>query len=325
VVADRLGKVYGRTTHALHGLSLSVNQGDLFGVLGPRGSGKTTLLRILATILYADAGRACILGYDVENEGSQVRRRIGYLGQAGGLDPRLTCLEHARFAARLQGIGRRDAARGAERMLARFNLLPLADARVASLPLFARKRLALACAMVHQPRLLLVDEPVDDLSAEERSAMWGSLRALHREDQITILLATRHLDDADGLCRRVALIDGGKIIASGTPEDLKAQVPTIRITVRLAAFEQAAAAAAVLEHRAGVRAIFSQTEHLEVEVAGAGTAPMLLRFLEEHEIAVRDITISRPSLEEVFYRHTGRTTRDTQRRLSLGPSVTGRR
>ncbi len=325
VLADRLNKAYGGPVRALHGLSLSVQQGDFFGVLGPSGSGKTTLLRILATVLHADSGRACILGYDVQNDGCQVRRRIGYLGQIGGIDTRLTCMEHARFSARLHGLGRREATRLAENQLARFELLSVSDAHVAVLPPFARKRLALACATIHRPCLLLVDEPAGDLGPAERAAIWRSLGTIHRVDRATIVVATRHLEDADGLCRHVALIDGGTVIASGTPADLKAEVPTQRVTIRLAAAELAGTAAAILEHRVGVQAVFTQPERLEVEVAGASTAPMLLRFLEEHEITVRDLTISRPSLEDVFFRRTGRTTLDTQRPLSAGPRVTGRR
>jgi ABC-2 type transport system ATP-binding protein len=204
-------------------------------------------------------------------------------------------------------------------------LAALADVRIALLGPSARRRLALLCAIIHRPPLLLLDEPADELGAEDRAALWRVLQDLNRRDEATVLLATRHLDDADGLCGRVVLLDEGKNIASGAPDDLKTQVPALKAVIRLAAVEHLAPAAALLEHRAGVRAVWFHPEQLEVDVAGAGTATMLLHFLEEHNIAVREIAIRPPSLEDVFFRHTGRTSRDLQRRLSLGSGVTGRR
>jgi ABC-2 type transport system ATP-binding protein len=325
VFADHLSKVYRGAVHALAGVSLSVNQGEFFAVLGPHGSGKTTLLRVFATAARADGGRACVLGYDVQDAPRQVRRRIGYLSQAGGLDPHLTCREQARLAARLQGLSRREATTRAERLLALLDLGALTDTRIAFLGPPARRRLALLCSIIHRPPLLLLDEPADDLGAEDRAALWRVLQDLNRRDEVTVLLATRHLDDADGLCGRVVLLDAGKNIASGAPDDLKTQAPALTVMIRLAAAERLATAAALLEHRAGVRAVWLHPEHLEVHVTGAGTAPMLLHFLEEHDIAVREIAIRPPSLEDVFFRHAGRTSRDRQPRPSLGSGVTGRR
>jgi ABC-2 type transport system ATP-binding protein len=301
-----------------------VSQGETHGLLGPHGSGKTTLLRILATILKPDGGRASLAGFDVLDAALQARRHLGYLSQSLGLDPRFSGRQNLRLAARLHGLDAHQTERRIDEALTALDLLPIAERSVGRQPFGVRKRLALAGATLHRPPILLLDDPTGGLSLPEQALVRCYLMSL-RAAQTTIFLATHLMAEAESLHGRVTLIDAGRVVATGTPEDLKAQVTTTTAIVRLAIGERPALATAALEHRNGVRAVWPHPDGLEVEVTGAAMIPILLHLLEEQAIAVREITLCRPSLEEVFFRHTGRKMRDTQGRPSIGTGILGRR
>ncbi len=325
VVAERLGKAWGKHTLALNRLSFSAGQGEFFGLVGPHGAGKTTLMRILATLSQPDAGRVKVLGYDLRTHAREVRRLIGYMGQATGIDLALTGYENVRLMARLHGLKRHDADRGTDEVLARLELSTLANCKAALYSPSARKRLALACALVHRPRLLLLDDPTGGVPPHEQAAIWQALRAANEHEETTIFLATHHLEEAETICQRVAILDGGKLIAYGTPAELKAQVTGVTVTIYLRTGSHAPTASALLERVGGVQAVWPHPDRLELEVTSVSTLPIILRLLEEHEVAVREATLSKPSLEEVFFRHTGRKIRDSQVPYPVGTGIPGGR
>jgi ABC-type multidrug transport system ATPase subunit len=324
-VAERLGKAGGAYCRALTGLTFRVNQGEFFGVVGPRGAGKTTLLRVLATLLHADAGRLTIFGFDSQIHAAKVQALIGYVGQSTGVDPLLTGRENIQLMARLHGLKRRDASQRADRMLALLDLTTMAECKVQRFPHGARKRLAVACALAHRPRLLLLDDPTDGIAPQDHDPFWQQVRSAIQDDNTAIFLATQQLDAAESMCARVAIMDGGKIIASGTPAELKAQVGGVTVAVRLSASTHVAPTALLLEHLPGVHAVWSHLDRVEIAASGANIVPAALRLLEEHEIPVRDIMLSKPSLDEVFFRHTGRNIRDVRELPASGSTVPGRR
>jgi ABC-type multidrug transport system ATPase subunit len=324
-MAERLSKAYGMRGWALAGVSLVVAQGEFFGLVGPHGAGKTTLVKILATINRPDGGRASIGGQDVATAFRRIRPVIGYMSQSLGLDERLTGRENVRMMARLYGLSRRDADKRTEQVLAQLELTAVGDCRVAQYATGARKRLALARALVHRPSLLLVDDPTAGVPAHDQAAIWHSLRNANQMEDVTVFLTTQRAEEAEGMCHRVAIIDGGKLLAAGTPAELKAQVTGATVTIRLALNGRIPGAALVLERVQGVRDIRLHADRLELEVASAASMPLLLRLLEEHEITVRDIALSKPSLEEVFFRHTGRKMHEAHEQPSLGAGLSGRR
>jgi ABC-2 type transport system ATP-binding protein len=325
IVAERLGKAGGTNVRALTGLSFCIGQGEFFGLIGPEGAGKTTLLRVLATLIQPDTGRLRVYGYDAQSEARQIRSLIGYVGQRCGVDKRLTGTENIHLMARLHGLSRQDAARRTEEMLSRLDLTTLGGCKAALFPPGALKRLAVACGLVHRPRLLLLDNPTDGMGQQDQAPLWQLLKSAHEEEDVAIFLATNHLDEAESMCQRVAIMDGGKIIASGTPTELKAQVTGVTITVKLSTASHSTMAIVLLDRITGVRAIWPHADLIEIEAAGASSVAAIVRLLEEHEIGVREITLSKPSLDEVFFRHTGRKMRDALDHTAAGTTVPGRR
>lgn len=325
VMVERLGKARGDGSRVLASLSLRVGQGEFFGLLGPIGSGKTTLTRILAGILLPDAGQVSVLGYDVRTASSEVRSRIGYVSQHGGIDDRLTGRENVLLLARLHGLRGSDAERRTDSVLALLDIVEPAGKRPRGYSRDFRKRVTLACALVHRPRLLVLDDPTDGLDPAGRATVWQSLRSLNRDEGVTVLLATQQLEEAEGLCDRIAILDGGRVIASGSPAELKAEVTGTTVTIRLTNPGTLVEAAMLLERVAAVRVVRPQRDRIELEVASGSVVGILLRLLEEHEIQVRDMTISKSSLDEVFFRHTGRTIREPRDLRLPRSGVPGRR
>ncbi|WP_219510763.1 ATP-binding cassette domain-containing protein [Nonomuraea ceibae] len=304
VVAEGLRKSFG-DTHALRGLDLSVPRGTVCGLLGPNGAGKTTAVRILATLSAPDAGHARIAGHDVVREAAQVRERIGLAGQYAAVDEKLTGRGNLRMFGRLYHLPRRQAHRRADELLERFGLTEAADRPVGGYSGGMRRRLDLITCLILRPEVLFLDEPTTGLDPRSRGEIWDSVRELVA-DGTTVLLTTQYLDEADRLADDVAVIDHGKVIATGTPDELKATIGD-RLDVVLEDPATRPAAAAVLNALAGAGPATAGADRLSVALPATGLRLAdIVRDLDRAGVAVADVSLRRPTLDEVFLRLTDR-------------------
>jgi oleandomycin transport system ATP-binding protein len=308
IEAVGLVKRYGKTT-ALAGLDLAVPPGTVLGLLGPNGAGKTTTVRILATLLRPDAGSAHVAGFDVVREPQKVRAQIGLTGQYAAVDEDLTGRENLVLIGRLLGLSRSDTRRRAGDLLDRFGLAEAAGRLVKTYSGGMRRRLDLAASMIGRPHVLFLDEPTTGLDPAGRAAVWELVR-----DQVahgaTVLLTTQNLDEADRLAAQIAVIDRGRVIAGGSPAELKARVGGQSLDVRPADPAQLAAAAAIVAAAVGARPTCDQDGGLvSVPVAAGRPASEVLTAvahrLEEAGVAVSELGLRLASLEEVFLALTG--------------------
>jgi ABC-2 type transport system ATP-binding protein len=305
IEAEGLIKDFGKT-RALAGLDLSVRRGSVFGMLGPNGAGKTTAVRVLATLLRPDAGSARILGLDVVTHAAQVRHRIGLTGQYAALDDYLTGSANLIMIGELSRLPRREARRRADDLLTSFDLTDAAGRAVKTYSGGMRRRLDLAASLIGHPEVLFLDEPTTGLDPRSRSVMWDIIRGLAAEGT-TLLLTTQYLEEADQLADRIAVIDAGKVIAEGTPDELKTAVGGEHIEVTLAAgADVEAAAAAIKPHAAGQVRTDAGALRVDAPVsAGGGVTTRVVRALDAAGIAVDRIGVRRPSLDDVFLSLTG--------------------
>jgi oleandomycin transport system ATP-binding protein len=310
ILAEGLVKRYGDTT-ALAGIDLAVRTGTVLGLLGPNGAGKTTAVRVLATLIRPDAGHATVGGFDVVHQAHQVRRLIGLTGQYASVDETLTGAENLILIGRLVGLSRRDArARGAE-LLERFRLSDAADKAAGKYSGGMRRRLDLAASLVARPRMLFLDEPTTGLDPRARNDMWDVIRGLVA-DGVTVLLTTQYLDEADQLADRIAVIDHGRVIATGTSEELKSRIGTQTVAVRPASdldLEKVTAAVALIaagpvDERGGV---------ITAPVTDPGALADLVRRLDDGGLAVAELSLRSPSLDEVFLSLTGQPVIEEER------------
>ncbi|MFE3453973.1 ATP-binding cassette domain-containing protein [Nonomuraea sp. NPDC059194] len=304
VVAEGLRKSFG-DTHALRGLDLSVPKGTVCGVLGPNGAGKTTAVRILATLSDPDAGHARIAGYDVVREAGKVRERIGLAGQYAAVDEKLTGRGNLRMFGRLYHLSRREAHRRAEELLERFGLMDAADRQVAGYSGGMRRRLDLITSLILRPEVLFLDEPTTGLDPRSRGEIWDSVRELVA-DGTTVLLTTQYLDEADQLADDIAVIDHGQVVATGTPDELKATIGD-RLDVVVEDPAALRPAATVLNALAGTDPTMTGADQLSVALPGGGLRLAdIVRELDRAGVAAADVTLRRPTLDEVFLRLTDR-------------------
>ncbi|MFD9946371.1 ATP-binding cassette domain-containing protein [Nonomuraea sp. NPDC059023] len=303
VLAEGLHKSFG-DTHALRGLDLSVPKGTVCGVLGPNGAGKTTAVRILATLSDPDAGHARIAGYDVVREAGRVRAKIGLAGQYAAVDEKLTGRGNLRMFGRLSHLSRAEAHRRADELLDRFGLMDAADRQVTGYSGGMRRRLDLITSLILRPEVLFLDEPTTGLDPRSRGEIWESIRELVA-DGTTVLLTTQYLDEADQLADDIAVVDHGKVIATGTPDELKATIGD-RLDVTLEDPAATPEAATVLNTLAGTE---PTTADGRLTVALPATGPRLadiVRGLDHAGVAAADVSLRRPTLDEVFLRLTDR-------------------
>ena len=305
IEAEGLVKWYG-DTKALDGFDVTVAQGTVYGLLGPNGAGKTTAVRVLTTLLRADGGRAQVLGHDVATEAAAVRRTIGLTGQYAALDEYLTGRSNLIMIGELSRLTAKAAKRRADELLERFDLVDAGSRAVKTYSGGMRRRLDLAASLIGHPAVLFLDEPTTGLDPGARALMWDIVRQLVA-DGTTLLLTTQYLDEADQLAGRVAVIDGGKVIAEGTPAELKASVGGKRLLITLADGSDAWAAAAPLRPFATGPVTPGQWDRvIEVPVAATdGLATEVVRALDAAGVKVNDIAVRGSSLDDVFLTLTG--------------------
>jgi ABC-2 type transport system ATP-binding protein len=305
IIARDLRRSFG-TTRALGGVSLTVPAGTVLGVLGPNGAGKTTLIRILATLLPPDEGKAVVAGHDVVRESFAVRSRIGLTGQYAALDEQLSGRENLRLIGRLYHLGERRARARADELLALVDLEEAAGRSVGTYSGGMRRRVDIAAGLVASPAVLFLDEPTTGLDPRSRIDVWGVIEGLVR-DGTTLLLTTQHLEEADRLADSIAVMDAGRIIAQGTPDELKRQVGGDVLELRLRNRAESAAAAAALQALAAGPAR-EEEEMLAVPLRAAeGAVVEAVRRLDAAGVAVIDLNVRRPTLDDVFLTLTGGT------------------
>ena len=318
VEATGLVKQFG-AARAVDGIDLQVRPGEIYGVLGPNGAGKTTMLKMLATLLPIDAGTASILGHDVQASPHIIRQLIGVTGQYASVDENLTAAENLRLFGRLQGLSLRDARTRAARLLEQFALTDAADRQIAQFSGGMRRRLDLAASLITSPPVIFLDEPTTGLDPRTRGQMWDTIRGLVA-DGCTVLLTTQYLDEADQLADRIAVIDHGRMVAEGTPDQLKAKVggSSLQLGVRDAAqVDEAAGIAGRLIGDTAVRT--PDRASFTVPLADADRAGEVLIALREAGIAVESLSVQKPTLDEVFLALTGEDTQhDSSRTTDQG-------
>ena len=305
VEAHGLVKRFGKTT-ALAGVDLTARAGTVLGLLGPNGAGKTTAVRILATLLRPDGGEARVCGYDVTRDAHQVRQLIGLTGQYASVDEGLSGTNNLIMIGRLLGMSRADARARAAELLERFELAEAAGRIAKTYSGGMRRRLDLAASLVGRPRVLFLDEPTTGLDPHSRNEVWVMIRGLVA-DGTTVLLTTQYLDEADQLAHDIAVIDHGKVIATGTPDELKAKTGRQVLEVVPADRADVAAVAALLEARADAAPeISAESGKVTVQVADGTLLPEVVRELDDRGIELAEFALRKASLDEVFLALTGR-------------------
>jgi ABC-2 type transport system ATP-binding protein len=306
IEAKDLVKTYPKDVRALDGLSFAVEEGSVFGLLGPNGAGKTTAVKILTTLSRPDSGEARVAGIDVLRDPDRVRHLIGLVAQKSGVDREATGRENLRLQGQVYGMRGRELAERVDWLLDRFGLAEAADRRVKTYSGGMQRRLDIALGLVHRPRVLFLDEPTTGLDPEVRADMWDMIGGLTREEGLTILLTTHYLEEADRLARNLAIVDRGRIVAAGTPEQLKGELKGDALQIELADGANGQVVPTV-ERLAGVREATFEDGLLRAWVdSGAKAAPAVLAALEGAGVRVESLTIARPSLDDVYLRYTGR-------------------
>src|SRR5829696_5433908 len=309
VVADDLVKTYPGGVRAVAGVSLTVPAGTVLGLLGPNGAGKSTTVKILTTLSRADEGTARVAGVDVQRDPGAVRRAIGVVGQKNAVDGEATGRENLQLQGRLYGLGGRDLRARVDDLLERFSLADAADRFAKTYSGGMQRRLDVALGLVARPQVLFLDEPTTGLDPEVRVAMWAEIEQLAREEGLTILLTTHYLEEADQLASQLAIVDRGKIVAEGSPEQLKAELRGDAIAVELDGADGSAAAVdEALARVDGVREIVLDGQQLRARAdQGARAVPAVLAALESAGLSVASVSVARASLDDVYLRYTGRT------------------
>ncbi|BCB82057.1 daunorubicin resistance protein DrrA family ABC transporter ATP-binding protein [Phytohabitans flavus] len=307
IVAEGLIKRFGDTT-ALDGVDLAVRRGTVLGLLGPNGAGKTTAVRILATLLKPDAGRASVGGYDVVRDAHQVRRLIGLTGQYASVDETLTGIENLILIGRLLGLSRAEARGRGRELLAEFRLDDAANKPAKAYSGGMRRRLDLAASLVGRPQVLYLDEPTTGLDPRSRNEMWDIVRDLV-SDGVTVLLTTQYLEEADLLAEEIVVIDHGRVIATGTPDELKSRVGAQTLAVRPKHAVDAPIVQSIVAQVAG-RAPEAQGGLLTVPVTDPAVLPAVVRRLDEAEVPIGELALRGSSLDEVFLALTGHRAED---------------
>jgi ABC-2 type transport system ATP-binding protein len=307
VEANDLVKNYPGGVRALDCLSLTVRRGEVFGLLGPNGAGKSTTVKILTTLTRPDGGTATVAGHDALRHPDRVRRRIGVVSQKSGADPMATGRDNLVLQGRLYGLRGAALNRRVRELVERLDLGAVERRPVRTWSGGTQRRLDVALGLVHRPEVLFLDEPTTGLDPEARAAMWEEVGRLAADESLAVLLTTHYLDEADRLAARLAIVDSGRIVATGTPHELKAQLrgDAVHIELRVAPDET------LVRHAVGmvpgVREISLDGLRLSARADdGAAAVPGALAALDQAGVPVAAVTVARPSLDDVYLRHAGR-------------------
>jgi ABC-2 type transport system ATP-binding protein len=298
---------------AVKEIDLEVKKGEIFGFLGPNGAGKSTTQKMLSTLLSPTNGEALIAGYDLVKEQNLIRERIGYVSQAGGTDNYATGRENLIFQARIYGLDYATAQKNASEFIESFQMNSFIDRVASSYSGGQRRRLDVALGMVHHPHLLLLDEPTAGLDPQSRAYLWEEIKNL-KNNGTTIFLTTHYMDEADKLCDTIAIIDHGKIIKQGTPLELKNEIGADSITFGFSNDETAQRAESLLKDAEPTVKIQKLNNFLHLYMKnGEKILPSLLRLFDSANLETKTITLSKPSLDDVFLKYTGRSLREDEK------------
>ena len=307
IEAFELTKTYGKGVRALDGLSFSASAGTVFALLGPNGAGKSTTIKILTTLSRPDSGRARVAGIDVLADAARVRRAIGVVGQKASFDPVATGRENLVLQGHIYDVTGQRLKRRVDQLLEHFNLTEAANRAVKTYSGGMARKLDIALGLLHEPTVLFLDEPTTGLDPEARAEMWSEISRLTREERMTILLTTHYLEEADELAAELAIVDRGKVVAAGTPDELKSSLHGDSLHIELAAEPADGEVRQALEGVPGLSEIALDGRQLRAQASDGATAmPPLLAALHENGHTVTKLSMSRPSLDDVYLRVAGR-------------------
>jgi len=307
ISVEGLEVVYSDGTKAVNGINFNVSDGEFFGFLGPNGAGKSTTIKVLTTLLRKSAGVASVFGHEVSAQPKQIRPLIGVQSQETVVDGDLTGRENMVLQGNLHGMRGKELDNRVDELLKLVELTDVAGKRAAFYSGGMKKRLDLASSLVHMPKMLFLDEPTTGLDPQSRAGIWNYLKKLNKEEHITIFLTTQYLEEADKLCDRLAIIDHGQIVTSGTPSDLKAEIGADAITLAVEGDGgNAEHAKEILKGVQGIGEVVQGDEGITVYAKNASTlVPDIVRSFDASGLKLSSISLSRPSLDDVFLKHTG--------------------
>ncbi len=307
VEAHDLVKTYPGDVRALDGLSVTVRPGQVFGLLGPNGAGKSTAVKILTTLARPDSGTAYVFGHDVLRHPDRVRRVIGVVAQRSGADPVATGRDNLLLQGRLYGMRRADLRRQVAALLDRFDLAGAADRPVRTYSGGMQRRLDVALSLIHRPAMLFLDEPTTGLDPEARAALWEEINRLAGDESLAILLTTHYLEEADHFADRLAIVDNGRVVVEGSPDELKSELRGDAVHIELHTPPDVDIVRAAMGNIPGVREISVNGSRVSARADdGAAAVPGALAGLDQAGVAVSTVTVARPSLDDVYLRYAGR-------------------
>ncbi|MEM0079533.1 MAG: ATP-binding cassette domain-containing protein [Nitrososphaerota archaeon] len=310
IVVENLTKIFNKNIVAVDHVSFTVREGEIFGFLGPNGAGKTTTINMLTTVLKPTSGTAYVMGYDIVKQADMVRRVIGVVPQEYTADEDLTGYENLILCGDLYGLPREISKKRALELLELMELTKFKDKKVETYSGGMRRRLELACGLINRPKILFLDEPTLGLDVQTRMAIWDYIKKLREEYSMTIFMTTHYMEEADNLCDRIAIIDHGKIIVTGTPSELKNSVGSDVIELTLREIEDVSERLLRIEY---VKNVVRKENVYVIQVEdGEVAVPVIIEVLKNHGYGVVKLSLRKPSLDEVYLMYTGRSMRDIE-------------